>query len=103
MCQTCYDFCLCFKCYRSRDNLHPNHPFEEVGPEYESEPETSSDRRASIPYDDGATVLSVEEEDSDDESHEEEEEVTGEVKVGENLHNGVNGKDEEEEEEDDDN
>lgn len=36
-CDTCSDFCLCFKCYRSRDILYPDHLFHNShdSPEYE--------------------------------------------------------------------
>ncbi|KAJ4005488.1 hypothetical protein NW766_011037 [Fusarium irregulare] len=39
MCDTCPDFTLCFKCYRSRDTVHPEHLFHnsDGSPEYEDE------------------------------------------------------------------
>lgn len=41
MCSTCLIFDLCFKCYRSRDTIHPDHPFDDFGREYESKSEKS--------------------------------------------------------------
>ena len=35
-------FCLCFKCYRSSNTLHPHHSFDEEGLDYEGEDEESS-------------------------------------------------------------
>lgn len=30
ICDTCYDFLLCFKCYISRNEIHPDHTFSEA-------------------------------------------------------------------------
>ena len=34
-CETCLDFDLCYKCYRSRHLIHLDHPFKMIEPEYE--------------------------------------------------------------------
>lgn len=30
LCDICNDFVLCFKCYRSRNEIHPDHTFSET-------------------------------------------------------------------------
>lgn len=36
-CDECGGFCLCFKCYRSKDIVHPGHLFTDSGSEYDDE------------------------------------------------------------------
>ncbi|KAL9105932.1 MAG: hypothetical protein Q9187_008636 [Circinaria calcarea] len=52
-CSSC-DFHLCYKCYRSKDILHPEHNFEEIGPEYA--PTSPSSEQRSIVTGDGDGV-----------------------------------------------
>ena len=41
-CETCLNFDLCYKCYPSREVVHPaSHPFRSIGPEYETETEAT--------------------------------------------------------------
>ncbi|XDG00927.1 hypothetical protein ABKA04_000542 [Annulohypoxylon sp. FPYF3050] len=48
-CKSCMDFDLCYKCYNSRDKIHPSdHEFEEVGPEF-VEDDVASPIRSSSP------------------------------------------------------
>ncbi|KAF7952198.1 uncharacterized protein EAE97_001695 [Botrytis byssoidea] len=69
-CQSCWDFDLCFKCYRSRDTLQPDCSFEERGTEYDPEPESEPEiREKPLEYEDNATV--AESETSDEESEDE--------------------------------
>lgn len=58
-------FDLCFKCYPSREKIHPSaHQFRSVGPEYLSESEGSGSEE--------------EEEDDDDEDDDDDDEEEGE-------------------------
>lgn len=69
-CQSCWEFDLCFKCYRSRDTLQPDCSFEERGTEYDPELEAEPEiREKSLEYEDNGTV--AESESSDEESEEE--------------------------------
>src|SRR6266487_2710770 len=99
------DFHLCFKCYRSRDSLHGDHFFENLGPEYEPESRdssiSSSTKASTFRYDygDGTTHLGSEEDDDSDDtgSHVVDGELSlldgeGEVVNGENgVVNGGDG------------
>ena len=39
-CETCSAFDLCYKCYLSKEVIHPSaHPFRLIGPEYLAESE----------------------------------------------------------------
>ncbi|KAL7932269.1 ankyrin repeat-containing domain protein [Trichoderma chlorosporum] len=42
-CYTCLDFCLCFKCYRSKNTVHSKHDFYRINEEDEFEQDTDSD------------------------------------------------------------
>ncbi|KAJ8067219.1 hypothetical protein OCU04_004583 [Sclerotinia nivalis] len=110
-CQTCWDFYLCFKCYRSRDALHPDCLFEERGTEYESEPEASPDSREKTHnYDDNTN--NAESHESPDEESEEEESISSNDITGNSVSGNVadskeddgsdDDEDEDEEDEDDD-
>ncbi|KAI9642007.1 hypothetical protein NHQ30_009878 [Ciborinia camelliae] len=65
-CQTCSEFDLCFKCYRSRDTLQPGCKFDEYGTEYDDDPEENIEG-----YDDSTSVSEIDEI-SDEDSEEEE-------------------------------
>ena len=45
-CATCGDFDLCFKCYRSRSTLHPEHKFNEEGYEWDEDDAASEKARS---------------------------------------------------------
>lgn len=89
---------MCFKCYRSRDILHPDHPFDEYGLGYELESEGSLGRKSSLASDgdDGGTVSSDfddedenEEEDESDDGREEDQSDSGGLKEDRKTDNNI--------------
>ncbi|RDW61987.1 hypothetical protein BP6252_11420 [Coleophoma cylindrospora] len=105
VCQTCLDFCLCFKCYRSRDTLHPGHPFQDTGIEYEINKTEDSEKpvdRTPSPVDDTATVVESDNGDDDtDEEDEAENKISTDNIVGEKQANEDGVEDDGDEDDDD--
>ncbi|TGO12271.1 hypothetical protein BTUL_0091g00150 [Botrytis tulipae] len=100
-CQSCWDFDLCFKCYRSRDTIQPDCSFEERGTEYDPELEAEPEiREKSLEYEDNGTV--AESESSDEESEEENSSIGLQGSKDTNVADLKGDADEEEEEEEED-
>ena len=41
-CETCLNFVFCNKCYAHSHLLHPDHPFQVIGPEFDEPAEESA-------------------------------------------------------------
>ncbi|KAF7920650.1 hypothetical protein BELL_0335g00130 [Botrytis elliptica] len=99
-CQSCWDFDLCFKCYRSRDTIQPDCSFEERGTEYDPEPEAEPEiREKPLEYEDNANVAEIESSDEESEDEISSNGVTG-SKDDSNVVD-LNEDDDDEEEDDD--
>jgi hypothetical protein len=72
-CQDCNGFCLCFKCYRSRDAVHGYHLFTESGVEYEDPDGGTGDDGKGTPEPEESEHESQEEEEEEEEEDDEEE------------------------------
>jgi hypothetical protein len=53
-CTNCEDYQLCFKCYKAKDTVHPNHDFQDRGFDHDSDEEDSDGEVAPEPRDDPA-------------------------------------------------
>jgi hypothetical protein len=69
-CLSCDDFDFCFRCYMSRDAIHPEHTFEAIGPEFAEEDSSEDvgnvmsmplDREASIDVENGVGLPKMDE------------------------------------------
>ncbi|KAI2464184.1 ankyrin repeat-containing domain protein [Annulohypoxylon bovei var. microspora] len=70
-CRACMDFDLCYKCYSSKDRIHPSdHEFEEIGPEFVVD-EVASHSRSPSPKSSLDEASSSSDSDSDDEDGDE--------------------------------
>lgn len=50
-CTTCEDYALCFKCYKAKDTVHPNHEFVDKGFDHDSDEEDSDEEATPAPKD----------------------------------------------------
>jgi hypothetical protein len=50
-CTNCEHYSLCFKCYKAKDTVHPNHDFQDRGFDHDSDEEDEDEEAAPKPKD----------------------------------------------------